>query len=217
MAWNINPEYKKIENNPIVSTHDLKTTTATIKDMLKDGTPDWYSHPEDYKNFAKEMMATEKENSDGMVLGYKMDSQELLTNYKARAVNIMSTRSFVERLRDNGIQCFALYNGLPQTVGLWVIVSSNTGARLRPIAYMQTPAMIEWSVLRLDEHGLPDGESYRGWRTVVSQLVRKEILTEEKAHDIFGRPTDSVVSRRYRKTFWAHRHRNESLVARDDL
>ena len=152
-----------------------------------------------------------------MVLGYRMADQELLTDYKARAINIMSTKSFVEKLRENGIKCFALYHGLPQTVGLWVVVPTPTGRRLRPIAFMQTPAMIEWSVLRLDKHGLPNGEDYRGYRTVIAQMIRKGVLTEEKAHEIFGRPTDSVVSRRYRKTLWAFRHRKENIEIRDDF
>jgi hypothetical protein len=67
--------------------------------------------------------------------------------------------------------------------------------------------MIEWSVLRLDDHGIANGEEYRGWRTVVSQLILKGVLTEKRAHEIFGRPTDSIVSRKYRQRLWEYRHR----------
>jgi hypothetical protein len=215
MGWRINPEYKEIQGSPINPYHDVKTTKATIKELLKDGTPDWFTHPEDYKNFAKESYQADKEASDEMVLGYKMEDQELLTNYGARAVNIMSTAAFVKRLKDNGVKCFAIYNGLPQTVGLWVVVPGKTGTTVRYIAFMQVPAMIEWSVLRLNEHGLPDGEDYRGWRTVLSMLIRKEVITEAKAHEIFGHPTDSVVSRRYRQTLWTYRHRTENVTSKD--
>src|ERR1700726_4841550 len=141
-----NPQLVPVED-PIKARHNVGATKAAIKEILKDGTPDWFSHPEDYKNFAKESFAADKEASDGMVLGYKLGDEELLTDYRARAVNIMSTRSFVERLRDFGIRCFALYHGMPQTVGLWCVVPTLNGIGLRAIAFMQTPAMIEWSVL----------------------------------------------------------------------
>lgn len=214
MSWSVNPQLKKVDD-PIKSYHDLKTTQATIKTLLKDGTPDWITRPNDYKNFAKEAFQAEKELSDGMVLGYRMGDEDILTNYKARAVNIMSSRDFISKLRNNGIKCFTLYNGMPQTVGLWVIVPTNHGIDVRYICYMQIPAQIEWSVLRLDKHGLPNGEDYRGWRTVVSQLIRKDVLTEQRAHEIFGSPTDSIVSRRYRQTLWFHRHRKENVPVQD--
>lgn len=216
MSWSINPQYKKLEN-PFEEYHDIKTTQESIKQMFRFGTPTWYSHPEDYRNYVKELFAAEKEHSDELVADFQMEDQVLLTDYKARAVNIMSTKSFVEQLRENNIRCFALYNGMPQTVGLWCEVPTLDGLKLRPIAMMQTPAMVEWSILKLDNHGLPAGEEYRGWRTVLSQLIRKGILTEEKVHDIFGSSTESIVSRRYRKTLWGHRHRRENIEVRDDF
>ena len=217
MAWKVNPEYKEMPNNPIVSAPQRKVTDASIKELLKDGTPDWYSHPKDWKNFAIEYCMAEKEANDNLVAEYRMEDQEDLVDFKARNVNIMSTKDFVLTLRANGIKCFALYSGMPGTVGLWVVVPSPQGAALRPIAMMQTPAMIEWSVLRLDEHDLPNGEDYRGWRTVLCQMIRKSVITEKRAHQIFGRPTDSIVSRRYRRTLWAHRHRKENIQIVDQM
>lgn len=217
MGWSINPQYKEIKGDPFNPYHDLKTTKATIKELLKDGTPDWISHPQDYKNFAKESFQADKELSDQMVAEYKMGDQDILTNYKARAVNITSTKDFVLKLRANGIKCFALYNGMPGTVGLWVVVPTKTGVNLRYICFLQIPAMIEWSVLALDDHGLPAGESYRGWRTVLSQLIRKKVLTERQAHNIFGPPTDSIISRRYRRTLYEYRNRSEDIEIRDGI
>jgi len=214
VSWSINPQYKKLDN-PFKEYHDIKTTQESIKQMFRFGTPDWYSHPQDYRNYIKELFAAEKEHSDKLVGDYQMDDQELLIDHKARFTNIISTKSFVEKLKDNGIKCFALYSGMPQTVGLWCVVPTLNGIGLRPISFMQIPAMIEWSILKLDDHGLPAGEEYRGWRTVLSQLVRKGILTEKKAHDIFGYPTESIVSRRYRRTLWGFRHRRENIEVRD--
>ena len=214
MGWSINPAYKELKEayNPY---HDLKTTTATIKELLKDGTPDWFSHPEDYKAFAKEAFQAEREISNSMVQEYRMDDEDILTDFKSRNINITGTKEFVLKLRENGVRCFALYNGMPGTVGLWCVVPTKNGTDVRYIAYMQKPAMIEWSVLALDDHGLPAGESYRGWRTVLCEMIKKGVLTEQRAHEIFGAPTDSIVSRRYRRTLFEFRHRKENVAPRD--
>ena len=207
--WSINPQLKPIED-PIKERHNLKVTRATIKEMLRDGTPSWFSHPEDWKQFAKESFLELKEQNDLMVREYRHGDENILCDYKSRAVNLIGAKRFVEILRENGVRCFALYNGMPGTAGLWVVVPTKTGTQLRYICYVQLPVMIEWSVLALDRHGLPAGESYRGWRTVLCELIRKGILTEERAHGIFGRPTDSLVSRRYRRTLYEFRHRKHN-------
>lgn len=212
--WSINPAYKEL-NNPWKEHHDLKTTRNSIKEMLKNGTPDWIRFPNDYKAFAKESFQAEKEASDRQVLEYKMEGQDLLADFKARYVNPIATRDFVKKLRDNGIRCFTVYNGLPNTVALWAIVPTNNGLDAKYITYLQIPAMIEWDILRLDDHGLPNGLDYRGWRTVVSQLVRKGAVTEQRAHQIFGRPTDSIVSRKYREILCEFRHRSLNPEAKE--
>lgn len=214
MGWSVNPEYKQLDK-PWVEHHDTVTTKETIKEILKAGTPRWYSHPEEFKNYAIEAMQEEKEISNDMVLGYKIEDQEQLIDFKARNVNIISTIEFLRKLKDNGVRCFASYAGMPQTVGLWAYVPSKTGDTVRYITYMQIPAMIEWSVLRLDAHNLPNGEDYRGWRTVVSELIKKKVLTERRAMEIFGNPTDSIVSRRYRRTLHEYRHRKRDVAVRD--
>src|SRR5271157_4613025 len=89
----VNPEYKQLEN-PWKSHHDQKTTQETIKQLLAGGTPEWVKHPEDYRNYAKEAIAEEREVSLQQVRGYQIDDQEELVDLKARNVNIISTREF---------------------------------------------------------------------------------------------------------------------------
>jgi hypothetical protein len=173
--------------------------------MLAGGTPDWYTRPQEYKAFVKESFAAEKEASDAQVAQYKMDGQEELTNADARKVNPMATRDFIHKLRSNGVRCFTVDNGMVGTVALWAFIKDSAEAIY--VAYCQVPAQYEWSVLRLDRHGLPAGEEWRGWRTVLAQLIVKGVLTEQKAHDIFGRPTDGSVSRRYRHTLYCFRNK----------
>ena len=214
MGWSVNPEYKKLDK-PFEAHHDLATTQATIKELLKDGTPDWFTHPEEYKAYAKECAAYDYETSCNMVDEYRMEDMDILVDFKARNVNITSTKNFILKCRANGIRCTAMYNGMPGTAGLWAVVPTDHGADVRYVCFVQIPAMIEWSVLRLDDHGLPNGEDYRGWRTVVSEMIKKGVVTERRAHEIWGRPTDSIVSRRYRRTLNQFRHRKENTPVHD--
>lgn len=199
-------------DDPIKSTHDLKTTRATIKELLANGTPDWVSHPQDYKAFVKESFAAEKEISDQMAKSYQIEDQKILANPAGRMVNATSTRDFITKLRNNGVRCFTIDNGFPpQTVALWAIRPGTQQAVY--VCFLQVPAMFEWSVLRLDRHGVPDGEDYRGWRTVLAQLIIKEILTETRAHEIFGKPVLNSISRVYRRTLYLLRNAKRAEVA----
>lgn len=197
-------------DDPIRSQHDMRRTNETIKKILSDGEPDWVKHPEDYKAFVKEAFQYERELSKDQVVGYQMEDQDILADSRPRMVNIIRSRDFIKKLRDNGIRCFTVENaGLNpyvarQTVALWAFSKDSEVARY--ICFIQVPAMYEWSVLRLDAHDLPNGEDYRGWRTVLWRLIEEEILTEQKAHEIFGKPVLSPVSRRYRRSLWNFRN-----------
>jgi hypothetical protein len=186
--------------------HDVKTTRETIKQLLWNGTPDWFKRPQDYKNMARETFLAEKETSDDLVKSYRMKDQHELTNRKVRFTNPISTREFIAKLRNNGVRCFTIDNGMPQTVGLWAYRPGHELLGPQAVCYLQIPAMVEWSILRLDEHHLPAGEAFRGWRTVLSQLILKGILTEKQAHKIFGKPSEASVSRRYRRTLHGYRN-----------
>ena len=201
--------------NPWKHRHDISTTQETVKQLLAGGTPDWISHPSDYKNFVKESFAAEREISEEMAEQYKIEDQTELANAEARMVNPMSTRDFIQKLRANGVKCFTVDNGFPpQTVALWCIPPGQH-ARARYICYLQVPAQWEWSVLRVDAHGKPDGEDYRGWRTVLVQLIEKEILTEEQAHRIFGNASTNPIFSRYHRSLWEFR--NKRRYTRDEL
>lgn len=188
--------------DPIRSRIDTKTTDASIKEILRDGTPKWISHPQDFKQWAREVYVADKEDSDRQVAGYRIEGQDLLTDEKARTINPIHVDEFMRKLRINGVKCF-LYQvksantpvTMVNTVGLWCVVPGQEqighiykGEGHQYVTWMDIPAMYEWSVLRLDDHQLPIGEKHRGWRTVVSEMVKKKVFTEQKAHHIFGAP-----------------------------
>lgn len=197
-----------VQEDPIRGRHDFKTTRETIKHLLANGTPNWMKWPQDYKAFVKEQFQAHREESELMSQIYRMPDQEILSDVKARLINIMHGRDFIKKLRDNGVKCFTFDNGMPQTVGLWAAKPGTE--EVQYICYMQVPYMPEWSVLRVNR-GVPSGEDYRGWRTVLMQLIIKEILTEEQAHKIFGKPALNRISKVYRRTLW--NFRNEKRLA----
>jgi hypothetical protein len=193
-----------VQENPIRDYHDLKTTRETIKHLLAGGTPNWLKWPEDYRAMVREQQAKDREVSEMMAESYKMPDQEILTDAKARLVNIIHGRAFIEKLRSNGVKCFTIDNGMPGTVGLWAAKPGTD--EVAYICFMQVPYAPEWSVLRVDRHGVPWGEDYRGWRTVLVQLILKGILTEDEAHRIFGKPSLNRISRVYRRTLYEFRN-----------
>lgn len=199
------PFLKGRDIDPIKERHDVDATHEAVQRMLAGGTPNWVKWPQDYRAFVKESFAAEKEISDKMANAYKWDDQEIMTNRQARMVNAMSTRDFVKKLNSAGIQTAVVDNGMKGTVGLWCTVP-NQEQKLRYVCYIQVPAMYEWSVLRLDAHGIPSGEEFRGWRTVAVQLVEKEIITEAQCHQIFGAPGANKLSARYYRSLWEKRH-----------
>jgi len=188
-----------------------RLTEATIKEILKDGTPDWYRFPNDFKNFAKEEYLRQKETSDALASDYKMEDQELLTDEGPRRVNILTTVQFLRKLRDNGIVVGAeQIQGESQLAGMWALCRTPEGWKPTCIGAIQIPAMYEWSILRLDEHGVSAGEKFIGWRSALCSLITKGAISEEKAHQIFGKPREGAVSSRYRKTLYMHRNRKQN-------
>jgi hypothetical protein len=190
------------------------------KEILGKGIPRWASHPGEFKNWALECYARDKEESERQVAAYRLEEQETLKDHKARMVRLIGTREFIKKLRDSGVSCFTYQvpptdqtpRELLNTVGLWCEVPSERGIghlyrgiRHQYICYMDIPTMYEWSVLRTDAHDLPIGEAFRGWRTVLSQLIQKKVLTEAQAHNIFG-PPYGQTSRVYRKTLYEFRN-----------
>lgn len=208
------PHLKDVDD-PFKERHDIPATQAVIQQLLAGGTPDWVKFPHDFKNLVREEKAAHKENSDRMAEQYKWDDQDILTNEAARKVNVMHTAAFVQKLKDNGVKCFttqairdpnaAVSQQFNQQAGLWAIPPSRQD-KARYITFLQVPAMSEWDVLRLDRHGIPSGLDYRGWRSVLVELVKKDIMSEAEIHLIFGVPSPSALSSRYFLSLWEKRN-----------
>jgi hypothetical protein len=75
----------------------------------------------------------------------------------------------------------------------------------RKVTWVQIPAMIEFSVMYFDSHGVPTNEKFRGWRTVNLKLIQEGFLTERESNRVFGEPRGEVA-RRWRETMQGFRN-----------
>lgn len=113
------------------------------------------------------------------VAQYRWKDQDELA--KTRLGKILSEREFLRLI--NKLGAFEYndwtargYRGL----NIWRNgVRTYTGA-------VQAWYMPEYSTLRLDNHGLPTREKYRGWRSVLISLIGQDFITEKQAIAVFG-------------------------------
>jgi hypothetical protein len=183
-----------------------KETLHLIKEMLKGGTPDWYRFPHHYKAMVDEWHKQARENLLAECSAYKVDDQDLLAKVAERRVNMMRSAAFMKKLRTAGVRCFSHSSQLNDgTASLFAVIKQGMDAQ--PICSIQVPMMWEWSTLRIDPAtDLPSGFRDIGWRSAVKCLIVQGALTEAHAHEIFGEPRNTRVSRVYRRILFDHRN-----------
>jgi len=194
------------ESDHIAGRRSRKATEASVKDLLKGGTPAWASFPNDFKALAQDEFSRQKELSDKQVAQYKLPGQEQFTDI-ARKVNRMTLRDFQDKLKRNGLFVWSVESPRHDgSGGLWALVPTTKGKQPVFLTSVQYPAMYEWSILREDDHNLPDGEESIGWRNAVAKLVELNIWSEDKVREVFGDPPIAAHTTRYRQTLWNHRN-----------
>jgi hypothetical protein len=184
-------------------------TMAIIKELLKHGTPDWYRFPQHYKAMVDEWHKEAQENLWAECRAYKTDEQDLMVDPRGRRVNLMPAALFMSKLRkEGGLTCFSHDSPLADnSASLFVLMPTAKGGEFQPMCSIQVPLMWEWSLLRIDPAtNLPTGFRDIGWRSAVRCLIVNGALTEERAHQIFGKPRESIVSRRYRRMLFEYRN-----------
>lgn len=93
------------------------------------------------------------------------------------------------------------------------VFDENLPPGWRYASWIQFPYMTEWGVLNITELGIVDNEKYRGWRTVLVDLIRHNIITEKEAHEEFGYPEIGIRSKLYRQKLYGIRNSNEKKDA----
>ena len=184
-------------------------TMQVIKQILKGGTPKWYSHPEDYRNLVAEWHKEAHENLLAECRYYKCDNQESLSNPAGRRVNLMAAAVFMRKLRtEGGLTCFSHDSTLQDgSASLFVLMPTAAGGAWTPMCSIQVPLMWEWPLIRVDPRtNLPSGFRDIGWRCAVRCLITSGALTEARAHEIFGKPRVFAGSRIYRQMLWEYKN-----------
>ena len=188
--------------NEIVSARDTTEIAASVKEILKDGTPDWVRFPKDYTAMAKEDFARERERTDTQVAQYKFDNQDQMTCEKNRLVNFIDANRFLHRLRGMGVVCKVYEAGKAGTVGLYAMIPGKDKLGFVFITSMQVPVMPEWSLLGEDGMGLPAGETAIGWRQVLFMLCKERVITEAEMYREFGKPAVHPFTSRHRRALY---------------
>jgi hypothetical protein len=163
-----------------------------------------------------EWHAQAKENLLEECYAYKYPDQDLLSDPVGRRVNIMPAAVFMRKLRTEAkLTCFSHDSQLNDgSASLFVLVPNTDGGKFEPICSIQVPLMWEWSTIRLDpKTELPAGFRDIGWRSAVRCLITRGILTEQRAHEIFGKPREHPVSRIYRRMLCEHRNGGKRRAA----
>jgi len=140
-------------------------------------------------NQTQELTAEVHENNCNNARKFQFDRQNEVTDYVPG--RIMHRNEFLRLVRK--IDKTFYYNDV-SVLGLRGLNRIHRG-KPEYLGAIQDGQMIEWSQLRLDSHNLPTKEKYRGWRSVLMNLIKRGCVTEDQVHAIFGKPTGKRANR----------------------
>ena len=158
-------------------------------------------------NQNKEELARQKELSEAAVDEYKWCSKEEYEDIQERIGRVLHRSELVTMLREKlKLNCW--YREHPHQDKLTLLVQRTSNDEPIVGCWVKNGYMPEYTVMGFDERGVPVAERHRGWRTVLLQLILKGLLTEEKAHAVFGK-AERRCSERYNSILYGVRHRTE--------
>jgi hypothetical protein len=157
----------------------------------------------------EEELCRQREINDEIAKQYQWLDPSDYANEEERVGRVMHSSQFINLLRSAGIKCW--YRDHPQP-GKITLVVQRDGQAPEVGCWVQHGFTSELSLMYFDEHDIPVSERRRGWRTCLLQLILKGIITEEKAHAIFGRPGNSEAWTRYNGLLYEFRNRRLDVI-----
>lgn len=161
-----------------------------------------------------EAVAKLKEENAARTEAYKIPDQKLLED-KAAALGLpMQPGVFITRLQKLNPKIIILQGGVRNAVQVRY-PNPNPGPDDPPTEYITgfyiDAAMPEYSAIVTDDRGKPWRE-IRGWRSVLTTLIRRGIITEKQCNSQFGRPetTRSVLWHKQRQAERNNGHERRS-------
>lgn len=155
----------------------------TLQDEIKNYSEQHHGHTDAQ---TEEELARLQEENANIAQEYQWLSPDEYADEGARIGTIMHSSELIKKLTENcGLVC--MYRSHPQPKRVTLLVDTTHGTKEPEVAcWVQLGFMPEYSIMNFDEHGAPLQEAYRGWRTVLLQLLLKRMLTEEQATKVFG-------------------------------
>jgi len=141
------------------------------------------------------------------VKDYRLPDDHLIREEEvARKGRLIHHLKFLEILRKAGIKCW--YNTEPfrGLIGLRAVVPGRERLGIQFICAVKMGWTWEFDKFNYDAYGNPLNKAQIGWRSVVIMLISKGVLTEQKAHKLFGSPIPNRASELYRRTLWQIRN-----------
>jgi hypothetical protein len=151
----------------------------------------------------EEALAEQLEMSQAMSKQYQFIDPKEYADVKPRVGRPMHSAELINRLRQIGIQCW--YRQHPHADKLVLVVQRKLIGPLEIAGWVQAGWTTEFEILRFDSRGLVVNSRYRGWRTVLLQLILKGVLTEQAVREEFGLPVGPASSR-YLRTLYDYRN-----------
>ncbi len=134
----------------------------------------------------QEELCRVKEENDNLAQDYQWLNPGEYEDEKARIGRIMHSSELIKKLTEEcGLT--AVYRAHPQPKRVTLLVDKTQGIKGMEVAcWVQFGYMPEYSICNFDDHGVVLQEAYRGWRTVLLQLLVKHMIDEETINRVFG-------------------------------
>lgn len=184
-------EVMKAQGTRLSEKAPWETYNASLEDNLSPelaaAVDEYASHRhDDSSNETKETLAEWKEGNAEVAREYQWCTPAEYKDIQMRMGRIMHSSELINKLR-NELHLKCWYRNHPHADKITLMVQRNDGMAEPEVGcWVQNGYAPEYTVMGFDEQGVPVAEKYRGWRTVILQLVLKGHTTEEKAHKVFG-------------------------------
>jgi hypothetical protein len=134
----------------------------------------------------QEELCRVKEENDNLASEYQWLAPDEYEDEKARVGRIMHSSELIKKLTEEcGIT--AVYRPHPQPKRVTLLVDKTQGIKgLEVACWVQFGYMPEYSIMNFDDHGVVLQEAYRGWRTVLLQLLIQHMIDEDTINRVFG-------------------------------
>lgn len=156
-------------------------------------------------NQNKEELARWQELNAYAAQAYQWCTPDEYADMQMRMGKIIHSSELITTLR-NKLHLKCWYREHPHADKVTLVVQRGDGMLEPEVGcWVQRGYMPEYTVMGFDQHGVPMAERFRGWRTVLLQLILKGLITEEAAHKIFG-PAERECAERYNSILWGIRN-----------